>query len=121
MTDNSTTNNSTQFPSATKINSAQLTVLTWLRAIGIAEGISFLLLLFIATPLKHFGENPMPVKVLGPIHGGLFLLYILAAIIAAKVLRWPWTRVPLAFMASVVPFGPFLFEAWLRRQIADQL
>jgi len=116
------TNNSNQFSSeATKTNSAQLTVLTWLRAIGIGEGISFLLLLFIATPLKHFGGNPTPVEILGPIHGGLFLLYILAAIIAAKVLRWPWTRVPLAFMASVVPFGPFIFEAWLRRQVAEEV
>lgn len=91
-------------------------LLKWLRLIGHAEAVSFLLLLFIAVPIKHFGDNPVPVRVLGPIHGSLFLLYIAIAIMATLRFRWTWTHVPLAVLASVIPFGPFLYEAWLRRR-----
>src|SRR5690606_38774924 len=87
-----------------------------LRYVGHTEAVSFLLLLFIATPLKHFSGNAVPVKILGPIHGGLFLLYIAMAIAATVRFRWSWTHVPLAVMASIMPFGPFVYEAWLRRR-----
>ena len=87
-----------------------------LRLIGHTEAVSFLLLLFIATPIKYILANPVPVKVLGPIHGGLFLLYIATAIAATVRFRWSWTHVPLAIVTSVLPFGPFVYEAWLRRR-----
>jgi integral membrane protein len=95
---------------------AEPALLKALRYVGHTEGVSFLLLLFIATPLKHFAGNPMPVKVLGPIHGGLFLLYIAMAIAATIRFRWSWTHIPLAVIASIMPFGPFVYEAWLRRR-----
>ena len=82
---------------------------------GSAEGISFLLLLLVAMPLKYLGENPILVEWLGPIHGGLFLLYVASAVAVARILNWRWYYVLFAFGASVVPFGPFIFEAWLRR------
>jgi integral membrane protein len=87
----------------------------WIRTVGGAEGISFLLLLFVAMPIKYLGHNPTPVHWLGPIHGGLFLLYLASAVAVARVLNWRWFHLMLAFAASVVPFGPFVFEAWLRR------
>ena len=96
-------------------SSRQIFAEKWMRVIGSAEGISFLLLLFIAMPLKYIGKNPIMVEWLGPIHGGLFLLYVASAVLAARVLNWRWFYVVLAFIASVVPFGPFIFEAWLRR------
>lgn len=88
----------------------------WLRAVGMTEGVSFLLLLFIATPLKRLAGEDVLVHILGPIHGGLFLLYVALALLAARVFRWNWQRVGLALLASVFPFGPFVFEAYLRRQ-----
>ena len=83
--------------------------------IGSAEGISYLLLLFVAMPLKYIGKNSILVEWLGPIHGGLFLLYLASAVAVARILNWRWYYVLFAFGASVVPFGPFIFEAWLRR------
>lgn len=88
-----------------------------MHAIGITEGISFLLLLFVAVPIKYLGNNPALVHLLGPIHGGLFLLYIASAVGVARILNWRWFYVVLAGLASVVPFGPFIFEAWLRREL----
>ena len=89
----------------------------WMRAVGNAEGISFLLLLFLAMPLKYLGHNPTLVHWLGPIHGGLFLLYVASAVAVARILNWRWFHLMLALVASVVPFGPFVFEAWVRRTL----
>ena len=86
-----------------------------MRKIGIAEGISFLLLLLVAMPLKYLGHNPTLVHWLGPIHGGLFLLYVASAVVVARIQRWRWLDIMLAFVASVIPFGPFVFEAWICR------
>lgn len=93
----------------------------WMHIISIAEGTSFLLLLFIAMPLKYLGQNPILVKWLGPVHGGLFLLYLVSVVVVARLLKWRWFHVVLAFIASVVPFGPFVFEAWLRRTFQKKL
>ena len=87
-----------------------------MRAIGRAEGISFLLLLLVAMPFKYIGHNPALVHWLGPVHGGLFVLYLVSALAVARILKWRWIEVLLASMAAVVPFGPFVFEAWLRRE-----
>jgi integral membrane protein len=96
-------------------SSRQKSAKKWMSTIGSAEGISFLLLLFVAMPIKYIGHNPIPVQWLGPIHGGLFLLYLASAVAVARILNWCWLHIVLAFAASVVPFGPFVFEAWLRR------
>lgn len=99
--------------------SIQKKALAAMRAIGAAEGVSFLLLLLIAMPLKYIGHNEVPVKVLGPIHGGLFLLYLASALACVWAMRWPWWYFLLAGLSSVFPFGPFLFEAWLNRRMQN--
>ena len=92
-----------------------------LRAFGWAEGVSFLLLLFIAMPLKHFANFPQPVRILGSLHGALFILYVLSALLVAVQLRWKFSTIALALLSAVVPFGPFVFDAWLRRQMPPQI
>ncbi|HEX8432721.1 MAG TPA: DUF3817 domain-containing protein [Longimicrobium sp.] len=86
-----------------------------LRAIGMLEGASFLLLLGIAMPLKYLAGLPQMVRVVGMIHGVLFLLFVAAVLDAGVRLRWPAGRIIVALISSVVPFGPFLFDAHLRR------
>ncbi len=86
----------------------------WIGAVGTLEGISFLLLLFVAMPLKYIGQNPAMVHWLGPLHGGLFLLYVASAVAVARPLNWSWKQLVTALIASVVPAGPFAFEAYLR-------
>ena len=98
------------------LNPKQRNLWRGLVIIGTIEALSFLLLLFIAVPLKYIGGNHSMVEVLGPIHGGFFLLYIAAAIFAGYVFRWRLLRIFLAMIASVVPFGPFIFDAWVKRQ-----
>ncbi len=100
------------------MKSPQLLALRALYAIGLAEGTSFLVLLLIAMPLKYLAGQPESVRVVGAVHGGLFLIYVGAVLLAALLSRWKWTRVLLGLISSVVPLGPFFFDASLKREIA---
>ncbi|PTX60810.1 integral membrane protein [Melghirimyces profundicolus] len=86
------------------------------RLISLAEGASFLLLLGIAMPLKYLAGMPMAVTVTGWIHGILFVLYFAALVHVWWVHRWSFGRLLGAAVASVLPFGTFVFDARLRRE-----
>ncbi|MEN9600051.1 MAG: hypothetical protein RL596_2372 [Bacteroidota bacterium] len=87
-----------------------------LRLIGFAEGISLLVLLCIAMPLKYFAGNPIPVKICGWIHGILFIQYLYQAYSAKEEYNWPISRLFIAFIAAFLPFGTFIFDNWLKKQ-----
>lgn len=96
------------------------TPLDRLRTLGFLEGISFLLLLGVAMPLKYMAGMPMAVSIVGAAHGALFVLYILAVGHVKRVHRWPMDRAMLAVIAAVLPFGPFVFDRTLRREEQGQ-
>ena len=83
--------------------------------VAYAEGASFLALLGIAMPLKYLAGFPQAVRVVGMLHGLLFLLFVAAVLQVSVSMRWPLRRVVAALAASVLPFGPFVFDAHLRR------
>lgn len=88
------------------------------RMIALAEGCSFITLLFIAMPMKYFMGMPEVVRVVGSIHGGLFLLYVgLLAMLHVRQ-RWPIMFSLYAFVASVIPFGTFILDKQLREKEA---
>lgn len=71
------------------------------------EGISFLVLLLIAMPLKYIWHYDLMVRYTGMAHGLLFILYLLAIIQNKEELGWNWKKSALAAFLSVVPFGTF--------------
>lgn len=87
-----------------------------LRITGIAEGISFLTLLFIAMPIKYLAGNPEVVWYVGWVHGLLFMLYILALINVKINLEWKFPKTLVAFLASLIPFGTFILDRSLRKE-----
>jgi len=90
---------------------------TQLRIIGIVEGISFLVLLLIAMPLKYYFGMPMMVKVVGWLHGVLFIAYIGAVLLAIKAMQWNWFSVLVALAASLIPIGTFVLDrSWKKRE-----
>lgn len=99
-------------------NESTPAVLTWFLRVSRLEGISFLLLLFIAMPLKYAMDMPLGVKYVGWAHGLLFMAYIALLVVVAFRLKWNELKVIFGFLASLLPFGPFLFERWLRNQKA---
>lgn len=80
------------------------------RLIGILEGISFLVLLLVAMPLKYIWEWPLAVKYVGWAHGVLFIAYGVALLNAAIKLSWSWKKVVVAGLASLFPGGPFILD-----------
>ena len=96
------------------------TTLGRLRLVGLAEGISFLVLLGIAMPLKYLAGWPAAVRVVGMLHGVLFVLFVLAVFEAIGSLRWTAKQVAVALLASLLPFGTLVLDRRLRRQQASQ-
>ncbi|HYX34112.1 MAG TPA: DUF3817 domain-containing protein [Oligoflexus sp.] len=80
------------------------------RWIGRFEGLSFLLLLGIAMPLKYIWGQPEAVRIVGMAHGGLFLAYVAMANYVALALGWSKRVWFLSMVASVLPLGTFIFE-----------
>ncbi|MBP6847017.1 MAG: DUF3817 domain-containing protein [Kofleriaceae bacterium] len=89
-------------------------VLRQLFWIGRLEGASFLLLLGVAMPLKYLAGQPLAVRVVGMLHGVLFVLFLAALWRAADAQAWPRRHVIVGAIASLVPFGTFWFERWAR-------
>lgn len=88
-------------------------MLNFFKITGALEAISYLVLLFMAMPLKYVWHRPEFVRWTGSFHGAFFLLFCLA--IALQ--RWPLKKSFLAFGSAFLPFGPMLFE---RRYLDDQ-
>ena len=86
------------------------------RMTALAEGCSFLILLCIAMPMKYFMGMPEVVRVVGSIHGGLFLLYV--GLLAVLYFRQRWSVMfsLYAFVASIIPFGTFILDKRLREK-----
>ena len=86
------------------------TKISTFRWISILEGISFLVLLFLAMPLKYFFDLPQMVQIVGMAHGVLFLAYIAGAVFMYSLLNWGPQTLLIAIVCSVIPFGPFYIE-----------
>jgi integral membrane protein len=74
------------------------------------EGVSYILLLFVAVPIKYLLNEALYVKVLGMPHGILFILYILFSIIAKIKYNWNFRKFLVISIASLVPFGSFYID-----------
>ncbi len=86
----------------------------WFRRTALAEAISYLLLLGVAMPLKYVWGMPLAVKIIGGIHGGLFVVFCLTLALAMRAGRWSLVRAAGLFVASLVPMLPFWLDARLR-------
>lgn len=76
-----------------------------------------LVLVFIAMPLKWIFELPVMVTYVGWIHGALFIAYIFILFPTSRKLRWPFVKAVFALGAAILPFGPFLFDRKLKKEI----
>jgi integral membrane protein len=84
-----------------------------LRLLGLTEGVSTLILFFVAMPLKYLGGMPVAVTIGGSIHGFLFLA--LVTMLALAVKRVPISRrlAGAGIVGAILPFGPFIVDRWL--------
>ncbi|MGB4844033.1 MAG: DUF3817 domain-containing protein [Ferruginibacter sp.] len=90
------------------------------RMIGIAEGISFLVLLLIAMPLKYIYQVPEAVKFTGWVHGALFIAFLYFAFEVMGTCKKNFSWFIKAFIAAIIPFGTFVFDKQLKNDPALQ-
>ena len=89
------------------------------RKIALAEGVSFLVLLLIAMPLKYLADMPMAVRIIGGLHGLLFIGFIVMAFEVKKEYGKDWAWMGKSFLASIIPFGTFVMDRqWKREELA---
>lgn len=90
-----------------------------LRIIAWIEGVSYLVLLGIAMPLKYFADEPGAVRITGMIHGVLFMLFCVALALAWRQRRWSMRRATLVFASSLVPGATFFMDRRLAQWASE--
>ncbi len=90
----------------------------WFRKIAFAEGVSFLVLLLIAMPLKYIAELPIAVSIVGGLHGILFIAFVVMAWEVKNEYQKSWGWLAISFIASILPFGTFWMDhkLWKKEQ-----
>jgi integral membrane protein len=82
-----------------------------LRILAFLEGISLLVLVFITVPMKYFFHNPVGSKIIGPIHGALFLLFLFNTLSVGVEQNWKFkTTTWKVILACFIPFGTFYID-----------
>ena len=80
------------------------------RIISYLEGISYILLLFIAVPIKYYANDPSLVKLLGMPHGLLFVAYVILSFVNSKKYNWNFIKTLVVLISSIIPFGTFYVD-----------
>ncbi len=75
--------------------------------INTLEGYSYIILLFVAMPLKYMAGFPLAVKLAGMAHGLLFIAFCILLIKAGEKTKWGFKENSILFIASLIPFGTF--------------
>jgi integral membrane protein len=94
----------------------KIALLKRLRFVGVLEGISFLLLLGIAMPLKYYAGIPEMVKYTGWAHGVLFIWFLMLVAQVKFTLKWSYEWAFMAFIASLLPFGTFFLDRQIKKK-----
>jgi len=85
-----------------------------LRYVALVEATSFLVLL-VATYVKYANDTPEGVQIMGPVHGTLFVAYVLIALSVRGPARWSNRTTFGVLLGAVIPFGGFVIDRWLAK------
>ncbi len=80
------------------------------------DGVSYVLLLFVAMPLKYFAGQPLAVTIAGSLHGALFILLCASLFQMTFIAKWGFWKSCAVFFAAFIPFAPFFLDRWIKSQ-----
>lgn len=95
--------------------------LSRLRLLSIVEGTSTLILFGIAMPLKYLADMPLAVRIVGSLHGFLFVCLVVAFLMAIQRVPISKGLAAVGILAAVLPFGPFIVDHWLNKMRREAL
>lgn len=93
---------------------------SWFRKVAFAEGVSFLVLLFVAMPLKYFADMPLAVTVVGGLHGVLFVAFAVLAREVKSDYKKDFKWLMRAGLASMLPLGTFVMDKQWKKEEAEE-
>jgi integral membrane protein len=91
------------------------------RVMAYTVGVMLILLVFVGMPLQYFADNSTVVGIVGPLHGFLYIVYLLAAADLFRRIRWPIAQLIWVILAGLVPFVAFIVERRVTRRVEAQL
>lgn len=91
-----------------------------LRLVSYLEGISLIILLGVAVPLKYVASNPNMVKAIGPLHGILFLWFIVSTLSVGVEKQWQWKTTWKVLIACIIPFGTFYIDPHILKPATEE-
>ena len=97
---------------------AVLALLQSFRLIALLEGASYVLLLGVAMPLKYWADMPIAVRIVGSLHGALFVAYAVCVALLFFRGHWSFNRSALAMLVSIIPFATFVWDRSIREELA---
>ena len=92
--------------------------LLFYRVLAYVVGVGLIILVLVGVPLKYLADSPGVVTVVGPMHGFLYMVYLLATVNLAFRARWSPVKTVLVMLAGTIPFLSFVAE---RKVTADEL
>lgn len=87
------------------------------RVLAWVVGVVLLVLVLVAMPLKYLTDEPGLVEGIAPVHGVLYMVYLLTAVDLARRARWPLRRTVLVLLAGTVPFFSFVTERRVTHEV----
>jgi integral membrane protein len=91
------------------------------RVMAYVTGVLLIVLVFVAMPMKYFGDDPTLVRVVGIAHGWLYMAYLVTALQLALQARWAIGRTILVALAGTIPFASFVAERKVVHELSPQL
>lgn len=80
------------------------------KAVGLLEGLSSILLFFVAMPMKYLMDNPSLIRPVGMAHGVLFVIFVVFALILAYREKWDWKKIAIVNICAFIPLGTFYVD-----------
>ncbi len=93
--------------------------LTRFRVVAYVVGVVLILLVLVAMPLKYLADSPGMVAVIGPVHGFLYIVYLVVTFDLSMRQRWPLGRMVLLLLAGTIPFLSFVAERWATARVRE--
>jgi integral membrane protein len=94
--------------------------LTRYRVMAYIVGVLLLILVFVAVPLRYLADQPLLVSIVGPVHGFLYIVYLVTAFDLAVRARWSFVRTVLVLLAGTVPIMTFVAERKVTHWVRDR-
>jgi integral membrane protein len=93
--------------------------LTRFRVVAYVVGVVLIVFILVAMPLKYFADSPGLVAVIAPVHGVLYMVYLVVTFDLSMRAKWPLSRMVLLLLAGTVPVLSFVAERWATARVRE--